>query len=129
MNKPKQIGTAAETAVTRYCQANGFPLAERRALAGRDDLGDILLCPGVIIEVKAHKTYSDNDIRAWLTETRREMFNAKADYGFLVVKRQGKGDAQVGAWWAITEDNGSPMFMFLQDALLRLRRHGWGDEL
>ena len=33
VNKPKRIGTAAETAVTRYARTNGFELAERRALA------------------------------------------------------------------------------------------------
>ena len=32
--RPRDIGTAAETAVVRHLQANGFPLAERRALHG-----------------------------------------------------------------------------------------------
>lgn len=37
VNKPKRIDTDAETAVVRYAEQHGFPLAERRALAGADD--------------------------------------------------------------------------------------------
>ena len=37
-NRPKAIGTAAETAVVRYLAAHGFPAAERRALHGARDL-------------------------------------------------------------------------------------------
>ena len=39
-NRPKAIGTAAETAVVRYLAAHGFPAAERRALHGATDLGE-----------------------------------------------------------------------------------------
>lgn len=38
-NRPKAIGTAAETAVVRYLAAHGFPAAERRALHGATDHG------------------------------------------------------------------------------------------
>ena len=44
-NRPKAIGTAAETAVVRYLAAHGFPAAERRALHGATDLGDITGTP------------------------------------------------------------------------------------
>ncbi len=43
MSKSKQKGTAAETAVVKYLKANGFPKAERRALQGNLDKGDISL--------------------------------------------------------------------------------------
>lgn len=46
-NRPKAIGTAAETAVVRYLAAHGFPAAERRALHGATDLGDITGTPGL----------------------------------------------------------------------------------
>ena len=64
MNKPKRIGTAAETAVTRYARTAGFPLAERRALAGGADLGDILLAPGVIVGVILEMTLFRGRMRA-----------------------------------------------------------------
>ena len=51
-NRPKAIGTAAETAVVRYLAAHGFPNAERRALHGATDLGDITGTPSLCWEVK-----------------------------------------------------------------------------
>lgn len=101
--RPRDIGTAAETAVVRHLQANGFPLAERRALHGASDLGDITGTPGLVWEVKggdAAKTASDAQIAAWLAETERERVNADAVFGFLVVQRHRKN---VRDWWAVLE--------------------------
>ncbi len=87
-NKPKAIGTAAETAVVRYLQANGFPHAERRALRGELDAGDITGCPGICIEVKggeAARSASDGDVAAWMKEVRAETLNADAEIGFSPV--------------------------------------------
>ena len=108
MNPSKDKGTRAETAVVRYCRGF-FPAAERRALHGREDVGDILLCPGVIIEVKAGKsaqTASLRKIQAWLGETQREGANAGAEIGLLVTQRQGLGLTRVADWecWSV-EDN------------------------
>ncbi len=55
MSKSKQKGTAAETAVVKYLKANGFPKAERRALQGSLDKGDISGIDDVVLEVKDHK--------------------------------------------------------------------------
>ena len=102
-NKPKHIGTAAETAVVGWAAANGFNQAERRALHGSHDQGDILLCLGVIIEVKAGKkaeTAADALIDMWLDQTETERLNAQADIGVLVTKRAGYGTSRVGDWWA-----------------------------
>ncbi len=41
-----------------------------------NDEGDILLCPGVIVECKAYATYSDAQVMLWLGETERERINA-----------------------------------------------------
>jgi hypothetical protein len=98
MSKNKAKGTSAETAVVNYLIARGYVHAERRALAGVNDKGDVAGLPGVCIEVKAHKTYS---IPAWLKELAVEKVNAKAQVGFLVVKPVGVGSANTGAWWAI----------------------------
>lgn len=145
MNKPKAIGTKAETAVVRHLQANGFPHAERRALRGTQDAGDITGCPGLCIEVKggdAARNASDNQITAWLAETETERDNADAEIGLLVVQRRGVGPANAGRWWAVLtvdairvmfddpfSDLGPydlPVRMLLADAVTLLRAAGYG---
>ena len=105
MTASKDKGTRAETAVVRYCRGF-FPAAERRALHGQQDVGDILLAPGIIIEVKAGKaaqTASLRKIRDWIAETQREVANAGADIGLLVTQRQGLGLGRVEDWecWSV----------------------------
>lgn len=48
-NRPKQRGTAAETAVLRYVRDRGYPWAHRLALTGNADQGDISLLPGNLV--------------------------------------------------------------------------------
>ena len=120
MSKAKQKGTAAETALVRFLQVQGFPGAERRALGGGgagEDLGDITGIPALCMEVKNHATYK---IPAWLKETEIERQNAKADFGILVVKPNGIGmtSDKVGQWWGIM-----PMQMMMD----LLRDAGYGD--
>ncbi len=101
--RPKDIGTAVETAVTRFAQGYGFPNAERRALAGSLDRGDILLTAGVVAECKGGamaERASDAVIGQWLAETERERVNARAAVGLLVTKRPAVGHARCGQWWA-----------------------------
>jgi len=90
MSKNKARGTSFETLIVRFLADHGFPHAERRALAGQADLGDILTGPGLVWECKNHKTLKFSE---WLEETETERQNANADYGVLVAKRRGKGDA------------------------------------
>lgn len=100
--RPKDNGTAAETAVVRYLQANGWPHAERRALRGDLDAGDITGTPGICWEVKArNRPYSDEQIAGWLVETEVERGNAKAAVGVLVLRRAGFSAARAGSWWAV----------------------------
>lgn len=148
-NRPKQIGTAGETAVVRAARAHGFGLADRLTLTGALDRGDIGLCPGVILEVKAGqaaKTASDGQIEKWLAETERERTNAHADVAILVTARAGIGAPNAHRWWAhlrfedlaLLIDRGSytpeslaeqPVRMTLETALLALRHAGYGDPL
>lgn len=103
-NKPKNIGTAAETAVVRVLQASGWPYAERRTLHGSYDRGDVTGTPGVVWEVKggeAAKSASDGLIEAWLLETETERVNDNAAVGVLVVQRRGIGPANAKRWWAV----------------------------
>lgn len=124
MNKPKQIGTAAETAVVNFCKKNGHEDTERIALKGFYDQGDILLGNTkykTIIEVKSGKAAenaSDNQIDKWLAEAERERINANAHIGILVTKRKGVGAVNAGRWWVhSTDEYGLYYRMFLKDWL------------
>lgn len=102
-NKPKAIGTAAETAVTRHLRDNGFPNAERLTLKGSSDEGDIGHCGRFIFEVKGGqmaKTAGDALISKWIEEAEVERINRRVDFGILVTARAAFGAKRVGKWWA-----------------------------
>jgi hypothetical protein len=86
MSKSRSKGTSFETLIARYMRDNGFPFAERRALHGNLDKGDINAGAPLVFECKAAKRH---ELSGWLAETEQERINAEADYGVLVVKRQG----------------------------------------
>lgn len=94
MSKSRATGTQAETAVVRYLQ-NWWPAAERRALSGNKDKGDVAGIAGVCIEVKAAKTQL---IGPWQRETETERINAGASACMLVVKRPYKAVSQWDAY-------------------------------
>lgn len=101
MSKAKQKGTAAETAVVRYLRDNGFIHAERRALHGTLDKGDITGCGPIVFEVKDHKTIT---LSAWLKELHDEIVNANANTGAVVAKR--RGTTNPGDWYAVMPVSG-----------------------
>lgn len=98
VNKPKIKGTAGESAVVAYLRTAGFPYAERLALQGGKDRGDITGIPGIVIEVKAVQEYSFN---SWLREARIERDNAAADFGIVVAKPRMVGTTRTGQWYAL----------------------------
>ena len=92
-NRSKDIGTKGETAVVNAATAAGIQ-AERRALKGSGDEGDVWLRHGrVVIEVKAGKTAAEasrNQIVAWWLEAEREAARVtQCDMAVLVVKAKG----------------------------------------
>lgn len=151
MSKQRAIGTAVESAIVRYARAHGFPHADRRPLAGALDKGDVLLCPGVIVEAKGGKAAehaSDGQIAAWLAETEAERVNANAAIGVLVTKRKGVGVTRAGDFWAHLDaqvfsdllyepDDGDeftrrlnvPVRARFGDVLWLLRYAGWGEDI
>jgi hypothetical protein len=105
MSKSKQIGTAAESALVRYFKARGWPSADRIALRGSLDIGDIHIHPHLCIESKsghAAESASDGQVAVWLAETERERVLKGADFGILIMKRKGVGLSRPGRWWAVT---------------------------
>lgn len=86
MSRSKAKGTAWETMVTRWLNANGWPGVERRALHGTADKGDIAGLP-VVVECKAHRTY---DFGGWVAEAETEALNAGVGVGVVWAKRVGK---------------------------------------
>jgi hypothetical protein len=145
--RPRDIGTAAESAVVKYLQANGWPHAERRALRGNYDAGDITGTPGVCWEVKggaAARTASDLDITRWMAELAAEVTNARADVGVLVVQRAAVGPANAHRWWAVmlgwkfaslaayaphAGRADFPVRVLLGDAVTLLRAAGYGTQI
>lgn len=119
-NRPKDKGTWAETQLALYLRENGWPYAERRALAGATDKGDITGTPGIAWEMK----YANAGIKMgpWMAETCAERVNASADHGVLVVKPRGHGAAAIGKWVAVMVSSDyevlmakSRMFLFSSD--------------
>jgi hypothetical protein len=95
MSKSKQKGTSAETAVVNYLKDKWKIPAERRALTGALDKGDISGIFDVVLEVKNHKTMT---LGQWMEELKVEVTNASAETGVVVHKR--KGTTDVGEWYA-----------------------------
>ena len=91
MSAAKAKGTAAETAVVRFLQANGYPHCERRALAGAQDRGDVAGIPGIVIEVKAAARL---ELAAWVDEAVKE-----ALFEVPVVWHKRRGYTNPGDWY------------------------------
>lgn len=93
MSRSKAKGTLWESAIVTYLRSNGVPHAERRALAGTLDRGDIAGIPGVVIEAKSAARL---DLAGWLAEAECERDNDHATHGIVWAKRTGKTSAADG---------------------------------
>ena len=113
MSTARRKGTAAETAVVDYLRDNGVPHAERRALNGANDRGDIAGIAGVVLEVKSGARL---ELPAWMREAEVERMNDNAAYGLLIIKPKGVGTTRIGEW---------PVVMPLSRALRLLREAGY----
>lgn len=108
-NKPKRIGTAAESKVVKFLLSIGFDptTAMRKTLSGAADVGDVWCHHAsgtIVIEVKggeAANSASHNQIRAWLAEAVREARNTKLDVALTpIVVTQTRGIGSAGGWKA-----------------------------
>jgi len=98
MSEAKRKGTAAESAVVSFLRTRGWPHAERLALQGAHDRGDVTGTPGICWEVK---NCADLDLPGWLAEAATERENAHADHGIVVAKPAGIGIKSVSHWYAV----------------------------
>lgn len=142
-NPSKKKGTAAESAVVKYLHSEGYGGAERLQLAGYHDRGDIRVCEGVILEVKAGNAAanaSPGQIDAWLQETEKERVAAGADLGFLIRKRGNVGLGRINEWAAhfrleqfarmirreMLGDPDDPIATSVEFAIRQMRAYYWG---
>ena len=95
MSTSKAKGSTAERDVVDFLRDNGFPYAERRLAGSSKDRGDVAGVPGVVLEVK---NQAQQTLAAWVDEALLEQANDGADFGVVVHKRRGKGNA--GEWYA-----------------------------
>lgn len=103
MGKSKKIGTETESAVVKVLQTRGWPSAERKALTGAIDLGDITGTPGLTWQVKGGhmaEGASDTEVNEWLEDAVDQAKAAGSDVGILVWKRKAVGAANAHRWWS-----------------------------
>ena len=93
MSASKRKGTAWESTVVAFLRSRGWPHAERRALAGGRDRGDIAGVVGVVIEAKSAARV---EIATWLDEALAERDNDRARLGVAWFKRRGRVSAGDG---------------------------------
>lgn len=96
VNPSKIKGTAFESSTVDCLRRGGWVQAERRALSGALDKGDIsgVAAGAVMIECKAHQTLH---ITNWLREVDAQTDNAGAAIGALWVKLPRRAGAENGA--------------------------------
>lgn len=143
VNRPKQVGTSAETGLVRACRRLGFPGADRQPLRGDRDTGDAYLVPGltagIIASVKAGamaKTASLFEVDMWWAQTCAMRDRAGAKIGLLVLARKGYAPARAEGWRCIFDAADvldHPVSLALEApvsvVLAELRRQGWGEPL
>lgn len=82
-NPSKQKGTHAEGQAVVFLR-RWWPGAERRALSGAQDKGDVSGTSPFVIECKAHKSWRTF---AWLDELKAEQKNAGEPHGIILARR------------------------------------------
>ena len=112
-NLPRRKGTGAETDLINWLRAHGAPGADRHALHGARDLGDVQGTPGLCWSVKFVGKGKPMNLSGWLNDLQVMRFNNDARLpvldtgpppgcdGVLVVRRVGYPDP--GSWYAVQE--------------------------
>ena len=93
MSRSRAKGTAWESRLVGYLREQGAPYAERRALAGINDRGDVSGIPGLVIEAKCA---TGMQLAAWVDEAEIERANDNAAIGVVWHHRRGKASPADG---------------------------------
>lgn len=94
MNASKTKGTAWETEIVRYLRDDaGVVHAERRALAGVADRGDVAGVPGLVVSAK---NCAQMKLADWVREVEKQRTNARGAVGVVWHKRRGHARAGDG---------------------------------
>lgn len=143
-NPSKKKGTQAEVAAMKWLRENGFPWCDRQPLRGNRDSGDLLLCVGIVAEVKSVAKGAAGQpprglLEEWLQQTDSEAEHAGADFGILIVKRSRVTNPahwfvymRLGEWLRLTgahlplPDSSQPVCVSLASAAAVLRSAGYG---
>lgn len=119
-NPSKAKGTAAETRVVKYLKSFGIK-AERKALSGSNDKGDIQVdvgwSVGLIMEVKSGKQTTNptrKQLDEWMNQTMTEGKNSHC-LSLLVVARFGKNPSDYDVWQQVSEDDPLRRHWYLDD--------------
>ncbi len=113
-NPAGRKGYAGEAPVVEFLRRAGFHRVYRMRNQGTADKGDVGGIDKVCIEIKNVSTYA---FPKWMSETRREKANARAETSALVVKPRGVGASKVAEWWVM---------MTLEEYTDLLKRAGYG---
>lgn len=101
-NPSKAKGTAWESRVVEHLRGL-HPAAERRAMHGTNDRGDVAGIPGWALEAKAHRSLR---LAEWVDQAEKEAANAGVTRFAVVFPRRGKPTAQgyaVVPLWLLSE--------------------------
>jgi len=105
MGANKDKGTSAEREVVKYLRSAYWPHAERRALTGRLDRGDVTGVIGVVFQVKHVK---QQRLATWFKEVLEQAANDGGSVPVLVVRTFRKNvrqwDTYVQLNWLLDED-------------------------
>ena len=115
------MGTAVETAAVTWLRDNGCLDAERLALAGKDDKGDIRIWrePELVI-AECKRAQLGVKLGPWMREVEVEVRNAGAAFGLLIAKQRGAGDRSVARWVAAMDfDQFMPRLLAYREILYR----------
>jgi len=115
--KSKQRGTQTETMAVKALRAFGWEEAERRALAGKLDKGDVVNVPLFCLEIKGDRSMR---LAAWKAETLQEQENAGEPYCALIVRVERKPVEQWDFYMPL-EQLGMPIYG--EDAWARMPFH------
>jgi hypothetical protein len=89
-NPSKAKGTRFESEVVEYLVRHGFPAAERRALHGNTDKGDVAGMADWTLELKSEARLN---LAGYMAEVQAEAANTGTPWYAAIVKRRGKGAA------------------------------------